>query len=398
MKLSIQINEAFRNLLSLKLRSLLAIIGILVGTASVVAMVSGGELATRQALQQFKVLGINLLAVSVNDSQTATLDNSGEQNKLSLQIANGSVHASNDILQVAPYTNLYNPLNFQHLNLHASTIGVTDDFMNITKLQLQKGRFISDLDRYSYFCVIGNNVYQQIKNVSPDPIGTQIKLGKNYFTIVGILKNWDSNSFIYANLNDSIFIPIQTSLILNQYTQIYNIIMKLTENADINLVEKNLTQYFKTNAPTKELYIRSAKQFIRSMEKQKQILTLFLGLVGSIALIVGGIGVMNIMLVSVSERKKEIGIRIALGAKRKDIQRLFLVEAVMLSLSGGILGVIIGVIISFIIAAIKSWDFILFFSPPIVGFTVSVIIGIFFGFYPAHKASKLNPIDTLRSE
>ena len=134
------------------------------------------------------------------------------------------------------------------------------------------------------------------------------------------------------------------------------------------------------------------------MRKQSDILTVFLGLIGGVSLLVGGIGVMNIMLVSVIERKKEIGIRLAVGARRRDIALLFLIESIILSLVGGLLGVMIGIGIAYVIAAYWQWPFTLFLLPPLIGFSVSVAVGIFSGFYPAYLAAKLNPIDALRSE
>ena len=150
--------------------------------------------------------------------------------------------------------------------------------------------------------------------------------------------------------------------------------------------------------PGKQLFFRSAKQLIASMMTQRKTLTLLLSLIGSISLVVGGIGVMNIMLVSVVERRREIGIRMAVGARRKDIRYLFLIEAVALSLFGGILGVMAGVLTSYIIAMFAGWAFHLFFFPPFIGFLVSVAVGIFFGFYPAYSASRLDPIQTLRAD
>ena len=141
-----------------------------------------------------------------------------------------------------------------------------------------------------------------------------------------------------------------------------------------------------------------AKQIIKSMEEQGRIFTLLLGLIGGISLLVGGIGVMNVMLVSVVERKREIGIRKAIGAKRRDIQMLFLIESIVLSLFGGVLGVIAGLGVAYVISLFSGWQFSLYLEPPLIGFGVSVFTGIFFGFYPAMRAARLDPIETLRSD
>lgn len=394
MQISGHFVEALTNLASTKLRTFLAILGVLVGTASVVAMVSGGELATRAALAQFKSLGTNLLAVQLNLSEGG--DNT---QKLAVKTITDVRTVSPDIELIAPYSNLYVPITYATNSIDGGIIGVTSAIQTIMKLKMTKGRFISFLDTYEPFCVVGQGIYQNIKQYTlQDPIGQQINLGNRIFTIIGVMNNADNNSFMYADINNSVLIPIQTALSLSKYADINNVIFRLAPKADIDQVQSAITQYFNQAAPNRQLYFQSAKQLIDSMRKQQQILTLFLGFIGSIALLVGGIGVMNIMLVSVTERKREIGIRLAIGAKRRDIQLMFLIEAVVLSILGGFIGVLLGILISFIIAEAKNWAFTLFLLPPVIGFTVSVLTGIFFGFYPAYKAAKLDPIQTLRAE
>jgi putative ABC transport system permease protein len=398
LKLNHYIKEGFANLFSSKLRSVLALLGILVGTASVVAMVSGGELATNEALKQFKTLGTDLLAVSINDAPDQENKKSITEN-LNLHNANQIITADKHILNIAPYTQVFNPLQFNGHEINGSILGVTDSFAPIIHINVAKGRFISVLDGYALYCVIGAKIYEEIKEVTlMDPIGQQMQLGKDYFTIVGVLKPWPENSFVYANMDYSVLIPILTSTAMSQYASINNIILRLSPNADIEKVQANITQYVNQNVTNKRLFYRSAKELIARMAKQSQILTVFLGLIGSISLLVGGIGVMNIMLVSVVERKREIGIRLAVGANRSNIRALFLIEAIMLSLIGGILGVLIGVFISYVMALCWHWHFIFFIWPPVIGFSVSVATGIFFGFYPAYKAAQLDPIQALRAE
>ena len=261
------------------------------------------------------------------------------------------------------------------------------------------GRFISDLDGYASFCVIGDNIYQQIKSMThQDPIGQQLQIGKNIFTIVGVAKPWQENSFVYASVDSAVILPIQVSFILSKYSLINNAIIQLTENAQADAIQGQVQHYLQQSLPNKKFYFRSAKELIASMAKQSEILTVFLGLIGGVSLIVGGIGVMNIMLVSIVERRREIGIRLAVGATPRDIRMLFLVEAIMLAVVGGVLGVLIGVTIAYAIALFWHWEFTFFALPPLIGFAVSAATGVFFGFYPAHKASQLDPIQALRSE
>jgi putative ABC transport system permease protein len=397
MKLATHIEEGIYNLLSSKLRSLLALLGILVGTASIVAMVLGGELATNEALKQFKTLGTDLLSVTVKDLQDQ--DQHVETNKtLSLDQANKLIKADKNILLLSPYTQVLIPIQFEGQQINGSIVGVTEEFKKILHINLKNGRFISNLDKLGMYCVIGQTIYEQIKkNMLVDPIGKQIQIGKNFFTIIGIATQWPENNFINTNINESLMIPIGTSSIVSKFSSIDNIIVALNPKADIDKVKNNIGNYLRMYLDKNELFFRSAKELITHMEKQSEILTVFLGLIGSVSLIVGGIGVMNIMLVSIVERQREIGIRRAVGATQSDIRSLFLIEAMMLSLFGGLLGAIIGILIAYVIAYFWKWQFMLLLFPPIIGFTVSATTGIFFGFYPAYKASKLDPIEALRS-
>lgn len=398
-KLVANIQEGLLNLTSSKLRSVLALLGILVGTASVVAMVLGGELATNEAIKQFKTLGTDLLAVSLSEAAKDEKKSSGTQENLTLEQARELISTDATIRDVAPYTQLYNPLQFNGHELNGSILGVTDSFARVVHVELERGRFVSGLDGYAFFCVIGHNLYEEIKKTTfVDPLGQQLQVGKNIFTIVGIAKSWPENSFVYANIDSSVMIPLLTSTTMSKYAVISNIIARLAQDADIDQVKNHMTNYINQKMANKQLFFRSAKELIARMAKQSEILTIFLGLIGSVSLIVGGIGVMNIMLVSVVERRREIGIRLAVGARRSDIRSLFLIEAVMLSLVGGTLGVLTGIIIAYIIALFSNWQFMLFLLPPLIGFTVSVATGIFFGYYPAYKASQLDPIEALRSE
>ncbi|MFU8798347.1 MAG: ABC transporter permease, partial [Gammaproteobacteria bacterium] len=288
------------------------------------------------------------------------------------------------------------------IELQGSAIGATAVLQSILKLQIKSGRLISFLDQYEPYCVIGDKIAQRLREGGIwNPVGQQIQLGNTLFTIIGVIDSWPENHFFYEDINSAILIPIRTSNMISKNAKINQIIFHLRENMtipEIDALQAKITRYIKLYMKDPKLFFRSAKQMITQMEAQNKIFTLLLGFIGGIALLVGGIGVMNIMLVSVVERRREIGIRLAVGARRKDIQKLFLIESIILSLLGGILGVFLGIIASFFIAVFSKWDFTVFFWPPILGCLVSMATGVFFGFYPAYKAAQLNPIEALRSD
>lgn len=387
-----------RNLAHSKLRSLLALLGVLVGTASVVAMVLGGELATHEALKQFKSLGTDLLAVSINPSTDTTLM-TGRQNTIALNDVLPLAQADKGIRLLAPYTQVFHPVTYLGQPVNSLVLGVTDEFSSILHITMAQGRFVSLLDQANHFCVIGQQVYQTLKAMSyKNPLGQSIQIGRYFFTIIGVVSSWQENSFIYADINQSILIPIQASFAISQYAAINNVIMQLVPGADITAIETHVSGQMAAQYTNQQITYRSAKELIAKMKQESDILTIFLGLIGSISLLVGGIGVMNIMLVSVIERRREIGIRRAVGATKRHIIQLFLTESILLSVLGGAAGVVLGTLIAFIIAALSHWEFILYGWPIGAGFGVSVIVGVLSGAYPAWQAARLPPMEALRLE
>ncbi len=285
MKLISNINEGLLNLFSSKLRSALALLGILVGTASVVAMVLGGEIATNEAIKQFKTLGTDLLAVSVNESPKEEQKKTGSEDSLTLEQAQRIALSDQAILEVAPYVQLYNPMQFNGHELNGSILGVTEQFAHIVHIDLEKGRFVSALDGYAFFCVIGNKLYEEIKkHTISDPLGQQIQMGKNIFTIIGIAKPWPENSFVYANIDYSVMVPLLASTVVSKYAAISNLIVRIQPGTEIEIVKTNMKNYLDKYIANKQLFFRSAKELIVRMAKQSEILTIFLGLIGGISL------------------------------------------------------------------------------------------------------------------
>lgn len=389
--------QALINLTASKLRSFLAVLGILVGTAAVVALISCGQLATEKALEQFKALGTDLLAVSVYQKMPSK-SHSGDDS-LSVDQWQQLGERIPYIVKIAPYSTAYQPLSFQGKLMQGVVIGADENLAGIVHVNLTQGHFVSFVESFEHFCVIGDGLAQQIKEISmDDPIGKQLRIGQSLYTIIGIADHWKENGFFNEDINQAVIIPIAGISLVSKDAKINNAVILLKPESPIDDVIEHIKQIISSQVPKLSVFPRSAKQIIASMESQGRIFTLLLAVIGGISLLVGGIGVMNVMLVSVSERKKEIGIRKAVGAKNSDIQALFLVESVMLSLLGGVLGVLLGLIFTRIVAYFSGWAFSIYLLPPIAGFLVSAATGIFFGFYPARRAAKLEPMVSLRSE
>jgi putative ABC transport system permease protein len=389
--------QAWVNLVSAKLRSFLAILGILVGTAAVVALISCGNLATEKALEQFKAMGTDLMAVSLF-SQSRDKSHS-ERSDFSLTQWRHLKRQIPEIEKIAPYSSTYQSLSYQGKAIKGALIGADSQLQDILALKLKKGRFVSSLESYEHVLVIGHDMAEQIKAISPgNPLGKQLRVGNSLYTIIGILDPWKENAFFNENIDMAVIIPIAGMSLLKKDNKITQAIIQLTPNSNIDIVIKHLKQMIHLQVPKLSVFPRSARQIIAGMENQGRIFTLLLGVIGSISLLVGGIGVMNVMLVSVSERKKEIGIRKALGAKQLEIQRLFLSEAMMLGVFGGMLGLALGLCVTAIIAAFSHWSMHFYLLPNLAGLIVSLCTCLFFGYYPARRAARLDPIVSLHHD
>lgn len=390
------LKQAFTNLWSAKLRSFLAMLGILVGTAAVVALLSSGRLATEKALAQFKTLGINLLSVSLFQ-KPSTPSESG-QNDMPLSFWRTLPDQFSFINTIAPYGTSYQSMQFQGTAFHGSVIGADESLAQTIQIEMDKGHFVSFVDSFEHYCVIGHTLAKRLEQTHLTPLlGKQIQVGQTLFTIIGIASPWKDNGFFNEDINQAVIIPIAAIPLISKNSAIHHAILLLNENSAIDEVILILQRTFEQQASHLNVFIRSAKQIIAGMESQGRIFTLLLAIIGGISLLVGGIGIMNVMLVAVQERKMEIGIRKAVGARHVDIQRLFLIESILLSLSGGLLGILLGIGLTWVIACFNDWPISFYFSPLIAGFIVSTAAGTFFGFYPASRAARLEPIETLRS-
>lgn len=385
------IKEALKSLITAKQRTILALIGIVIGIGSVIGMVSIGTVVQNEALKQFRDMGIDIVSV------TKDYDNQGSEGGFNLDHIYDLQNHSPLIKKVSPYITSSAQYSYAGKDIYIEIMGVNESFFDLNKLYIQEGRLLSDLDKNRFFCVLGAEIADTLRKAGfKDIIGKQFLLGDRIYTVVGILKNLpEGGGMRPSGINRGALTHINTALRAFTTSDI-NTFMARVGTQDSKAVKTVIENYFSKKASGLRIRVRTAEELIAQMQKQMQLFTLLLGAIGSIALIVGGIGVMNVMLISVTERRKEIGIRRALGAQRSDIESQFIIESVTLCIVGGIIGIILGIVISYVFAHFSKWEFLISQSAIILGFGVATVVGVFFGYYPARSASRLDPAAALR--
>ncbi|RQD63051.1 MAG: FtsX-like permease family protein [Desulfonatronovibrio sp. MSAO_Bac4] len=395
MMLRANIKEALRSLASSKQRTALALLGIVIGIGSVIALVSTGTIVQRESMKQFLEMGTDVLSIQQEWSRR----DSGQEQGFRLDEAMDLPYANQAVTDVAPYISIHGSARYQGERMDVPAVGVTGSFITINQLNLINGRFISDLDYLMYQAVLSGGLASKLKALGfQDLVGQDIYFEDRKFTIVGELAPASLGGMRPYEASEGLMIPISTVSRMNTQNRINNVLAVKAGDISHNQAEALIQDYFAGLPRPMKVMVRSAEQIIEHMERQMRMFTLLLGAIGSISLIVGGVGVMNVMLVSVAERRKEIGIRRALGAQKNDIQGQFLMESIILSLMGGLIGIIIGVGVSFAISWFSGWEFQIIYGAIFIGVGVSAAVGVFFGYYPARQAANLIPIQALRSE
>ena len=386
--------EAVRSLLRARLRTLLGLVGITIGIASVITMISAGEIATAEARRKFEALGTDILSVHASrDAKGAWIP---------LAAAVEFAEAAPEILTAAPVLRASGTILHAGKRVGGNTVqGVTAPFAGLNKLEVAAGRFISDLDADRFWCVVGARIADGMRRRGTrEIIGATIDVNDRIFTVIGELRHAPEHYALpfHLNANRSVFVPITTARRIAPGQGIRLVVARSMPGVHHEDAGRATEAWFRQRAPGVKLEVKSAKQLIEQMESQLGVMTLLLGAVGSISLVVGGIGVMNIMLISVAERRREIGVRRALGARRKDIQHQFLIEAVILTIVGGLMGTIVGIGATYGICLYTEWEFFVSSTSIPIGMGVSSVIGIFFGYQPARQAAGLDPIVALQGE
>ena len=389
--LQVNFNEAFRSLWGARQRSLLALVGIVIGIGSVIGMVSIGTIVQQEAIRQFKDMGIDVITIRKGSGDSGTRE-------FIVQDVLKITEEKRSVTSVAPYMTSGTELVMGRQKINMEEMGVTPSFFDINKLVVVKGRSVTELDDNRYFCVVGTELAAFLgKTGDGNVLGRQVTAEGRVFTVIGVLDKVAEGGLRPYGLNRAILMPITTAARTFRNPQINTIMARIAPQVNITQIKADVRDFFQKKGRGIPVEVISAEELIERMKKQMQMFSLLLGAIGSISLIVGGIGVMNVMLISVTERRSEIGLRRALGAQQSDIQSQFLIESVLLCLAGGIIGIIIGVGVSYLFAYFSKWQFIMSYASIALGFGVSTAVGVFCGFYPARTAAKLDPIKALRS-
>ena len=392
-----------------KLRSFLTILGIVIGVSAVITLMSVGRGTTASILSTIENIGSDLITISPG-SFTFGGVKGGVSQTLTMEDAEAISEQVPNISAVAPSYSSNLQLVVGGENMNSQVTGTTPEYQDVNNLEIASGIFFSEQDyqRGSKVAVIGSNVAETLFGEA-SPVGQQIRMGGIIARVIGVLESRES-MMMMGSSNDAIYIPLtamQQAVAQPRTPQgdrvVSSIALTVSDEEQADSVVDEITNLLRTRhklgpGADDDFRIISIEEISSTISEVTGTMTLLLGAIAAISLLVGGIGVMNIMLVSVLERTREIGIRKALGARERDIWGQFLIEAAFLSFAGGIIGVIAGWGISFFIDNMGIMTTVVTPDIVILAVSVSVGIGLFFGFYPAWNASRLNPIDALRSE
>jgi putative ABC transport system permease protein len=406
MNISNLLRIAYRALLRNKLRAFLTMLGIIIGVASVIAMVAIGQGSKQSIHDQLSNMGTNMLTVQPASNLNGGVRIAGTSfQTLTIKDIVALKANAPDITEISPAVTSRGQAINGALNWPTSMSGVAPEYLDIRKLSLKDGIAFTQNDvlTAAKVCLIGQTVIDNIFPNGENPIGKVIRFGHIPFQIIGVLNAKGFNAF--GQDQDDILIAPYTTVQKRILASIYysNIYASATSEGVTDAAVTEMTQALRSSHRLRDnedndFTVRTQQELIATLSSTSGLLTVLLTVVAGISLVIGGIGIMNIMYVSVTERTKEIGLRMSIGARGKDILLQFLMEAILISITGGVIGVLLGFLSTQIVTLTLGWPTIISQSSVVLSFVVCAVTGIFFGYYPAQKASRLDPIEALRYE
>mgnify|MGYP005629028461 FL=1 len=393
---------ALRSLLTHKLRTFLTALGIIIGVASVISMISIGEGARLQTLNTISKFGTNIITIKPGQKKSRHVT-TGKVDTLTLEDADFVEKNISLITGVAAQVYRSAQLKFENKNTNTTVRGTGASYARLANFEMDRGRYFNNEEIRSAqrVCVVGSTV---LKNLFEgiNPLGKTVKVDGKNFLVIGTTVS--KGALSWYDPDDQIFIPVTTAQKrVFGMKHVQSIDVQAEKIEDLETIKEDISRFLRqrhniSEGKEDDFYVQNSAQWLNSWGDAAKTFTYLLGGIAAISLMVGGIGIMNIMLVSVTERTREIGIRKAIGAKKKEILEQFLIESVLISFLGGGIGILLGIGISRIVSNIGGWETIVSTQSIILSFGFSVAIGVFFGFYPANKAANLNPIEALRYE
>lgn len=406
------IRLAIRGLIDHKFRSFLTMLGIIFGVASVITMLSIGEGAKREAIAKYQDLGVNNIIIrekSLSDDELEEVRAKFSQG-LSLQDAAVIEEIVPGVEHIAAQAEKSSEIKYADKSVKSTIIGITSDFLSMMNYSLKEGYFINQkhYDERLKVCVLGAGVAATFFK-GENPIGKMVKVEDQWMEVIGVLESKSLftetvGELAARDLNTDVYVPL--SLFLNRFTpdnflasEIQQITVKISSSNKLAEASKLIDVILQRHHFNNDDYsIVIPYELLKQEEKERQIYNFLLGAIAAISLLVGGIGIMNIMLATVMERTREIGIRRAVGAKKVDIMSQFVTESVVISITGGIIGVILGVVLALTVTLFTDVNTYIQPYAVVVAFSFSVVVGISFGYLPAKNAANLKPVDSIRQE
>jgi len=407
MDLSNAIKISLRELANNKSRTFLTMLGIIIGVAAVIAMLAIGQGSKSSIRNQISEMGSNMLTIrpGADRGPGGARMSADEMQTLKMEDFEAIRDQSNYFAAISPGVSSSGQAIYGANNMSTTINGVNEEFLEIRKYAVADGEMFSqkDIKTSAKVCIIGQTVLETLFPNGEDPIGQNIRFGKIPFKVIGVLKEKGDNS-MGQDQDDIIIAPytaVMKRILAVTYLQsIYASVINEDETEAAQAqIEEILRNRHKINPGADDDFsVRTQKEMLTMMTSTTDMMTALLAAVAGISLIVGGIGIMNIMYVSVKERTREIGLRMSIGAKGRDILSQFLIEAILISFTGGIIGVILGIGASFMVKFVFSWPISIQTYSVFLSFLVCTVTGVFFGWYPAKNASELDPIEALRYE